>query len=193
MWNSTRATLGAIVVHCEQGVSRSPAVAAALCDALGLDGRRFWHGYQPNKHVSHPHQDHYGLAHRLPKETKFLIGAAAERILAAAEVLSPAGLRFQNVSHLVDRTPMLIGPFKITPYLVDHSAFDAYAILVEADGKATNIGAFLFGAERSSLDAYGFGKSALRAVKACSNRSFVAASTFAFKPDRCSMKYRAGR
>ena len=28
-----------------------------------------------------------------------------------------------------------IGPFRITPWLVDHSAFDAYSLLVEADGK----------------------------------------------------------
>src|ERR1039457_6793392 len=34
--------------------------------------------------ISHPHQDHYGLAHRLPEETPFLIGEAAEAILAAA-------------------------------------------------------------------------------------------------------------
>jgi ribonuclease J len=84
--------------------------------------------------ISHPHQDHYGLAHRLPKETPFLIGKAAEAILAAADVFTPAGLLLQNVVHLEDRTPITLGPFRITPYLVDHSAYDAYAILVEADG-----------------------------------------------------------
>ena len=31
--------------------------------------------------------------------------------------------------------PVEIGPFRVTPYLVDHSAFDAYSLLVEADGK----------------------------------------------------------
>ncbi len=41
----------AIVVHCEQGVSRSPAVAAALAEGLGVDGRRFWREYQPNRYV----------------------------------------------------------------------------------------------------------------------------------------------
>jgi ribonuclease J len=83
--------------------------------------------------ISHPHQDHYGLAHRLPKETLFLIGKAAEAILAAADVFSPAGLKLENVRHLEDRTAIELGPFKITPYLVDHSAYDAYAISVEAD------------------------------------------------------------
>ena len=42
-----------IVVHCHGGVSRSPAVAAAISDALGLDGRRFWQLYTPNPHVYH--------------------------------------------------------------------------------------------------------------------------------------------
>ncbi len=40
-----------VVVHCEQGISRSPAVAAALCHALGGNDRRFWQDYQPNDHV----------------------------------------------------------------------------------------------------------------------------------------------
>jgi ribonuclease J len=85
--------------------------------------------------ISHPHQDHYGLAHRLPEETPFLIGEAAEAILSAAALFSPAGLKLKNVKHLVDRSPIVLGPFTITPFLVDHSAYDAYAILVEADDK----------------------------------------------------------
>lgn len=85
--------------------------------------------------ISHPHQDHYGLAHRLPDETRFLIGAAAVAMLSAAALFSPVGLKLKNVAHLVDRTPLVLGPFTITPFLVDHSAYDSYAILVEADGK----------------------------------------------------------
>ena len=85
--------------------------------------------------ISHPHQDHYGLAHRLPVETKFLIGQAAEAILSASALFSPGGVKLQNVVHLQDRTPIVLGPFTITPYLVDHSAYDSYAVLVEADGE----------------------------------------------------------
>ena len=86
--------------------------------------------------ISHPHQDHYGLAYRLPKETLFAIGKGAAAILGAAGIFTPSGLTLQNVIHLVDRIPFILGPFTITPYLVDHSAFDAYAIHVEADGVA---------------------------------------------------------
>lgn len=85
--------------------------------------------------ISHPHQDHYGLAHRLPVETPFLVGKAAEAILAAAALFSPAGVKLHNVKHLEDRVPIQLGPFTITPFLVDHSAYDSYAILIESEGK----------------------------------------------------------
>lgn len=44
-----------IIVHCEAGASRSPSVAMALADGLGLDrGVIDWyapHGSPPNRHV----------------------------------------------------------------------------------------------------------------------------------------------
>ena len=43
--------VGALVVHCEQGMSRSPAVAAAICRGLGGDDGRFFREYQPNQFV----------------------------------------------------------------------------------------------------------------------------------------------
>lgn len=85
--------------------------------------------------ISHPHQDHYGLASRVPAGTTFLMGEATERILAAAADFTPSGGRFDPVIHLKDRCTVELGPFRITPFLMDHSAYDAYAILVEAGGK----------------------------------------------------------
>lgn len=41
-----------VVVHCDAGISRSPAVAAALARALGGDDAEFFAGkYQPNMRV----------------------------------------------------------------------------------------------------------------------------------------------
>ena len=85
--------------------------------------------------ISHPHQDHYGLASRAAKGTPFLMGAATERILAAAADFTPAGGSFENVMHLEDRKPIKLGPFAITPFLMDHSAYDSYAVLVQAAGE----------------------------------------------------------
>lgn len=41
----------AIVVHCEQGMSRSPAVALAIAEHLALDTDWIWESFQPNQFV----------------------------------------------------------------------------------------------------------------------------------------------
>ena len=46
-----RNEVDAVVVHCESGVSRSPAVAAALCASFGGDAATFFEEFQPNGHV----------------------------------------------------------------------------------------------------------------------------------------------
>ncbi len=54
IWRFVREHQGrytAIVVHCEQGMSRSPAVAAALAEGMGIDSEKFWREYQPNEFV----------------------------------------------------------------------------------------------------------------------------------------------
>ena len=85
--------------------------------------------------ISHPHQDHYGLARHVRPEVPVYIGEAANGILKAASRYVPDGHWFENSRFYRDQRPFAIGPFRITPFLVDHSAFDAYALLVEADGR----------------------------------------------------------
>lgn len=43
--------VGSIVCHCEQGISRSPAVAIALAEAFGSDTRKIRAHTHPNQHV----------------------------------------------------------------------------------------------------------------------------------------------
>jgi len=85
--------------------------------------------------ISHPHQDHYGLAQYLRPGIPILIGKAAARILQAARPFARSGVAFEHIVPLQDRKTITLGPFAVTPYLVDHSAYDAYALLVEADGR----------------------------------------------------------
>lgn len=85
--------------------------------------------------LSHPHQDHYGLSLYLHPEIQMIMGAAAERILTASALFTPSGVTFKHVRHLVHGKQLNIGPFAITPYLNDHSAYDAYSLLVAAEGK----------------------------------------------------------
>lgn len=85
--------------------------------------------------ISHPHQDHYGLLPWMPNGTPVALGMAARNILKAAEPFTKHPALHLDGPDLVDRQPANLGPFRITPYLVDHSAYDAYALLIEADGK----------------------------------------------------------
>ena len=85
--------------------------------------------------ISHPHQDHYGLARHVRPGVPICIGEAANRILVAASRYVPVGNWIENARTYRDRQAFALGPFHITPYLVDHSAFDAHALLVEADGR----------------------------------------------------------
>ena len=85
--------------------------------------------------VSHPHLDHYGLIPAIATDVPVYIGREAAAVLSAASFFAPtsAGIRPQGFLH--HREPVTIGPFRVTPHLVDHSAFDAYSLLVEADGR----------------------------------------------------------
>lgn len=85
--------------------------------------------------VSHPHMDHYGLLAHIRPELPIAMGAASRRILeAAAPWMRDAVVPAQGPV-AEDQKPFAWGPFQITPFLMDHSAFDGYAFLVEADGQ----------------------------------------------------------
>ena len=86
--------------------------------------------------ISHPHADHYGLASLAHPSIPVYIGREADRLLRAATAFGPFGAAFPNVVHYRHRKPFKIGPFRLTPYLNDHSAFDAYSLLVEANRRS---------------------------------------------------------
>lgn len=85
--------------------------------------------------LSHPHLDHYGLASQLGAGVPVFMGAEAAKLLSAASFFSPISRSPEVTAHLHDRTPLGLGPFTVTPFLADHSAFDAYSLLVEAEGR----------------------------------------------------------
>lgn len=87
--------------------------------------------------ISHPHMDHFGLLAHISLKIKVGMGPAARRILSAAapfmhESWSPA----QDGWDFHPEQSFTIGFFCITPFLVDHSAYDAYALLIECGGKS---------------------------------------------------------
>ncbi len=85
--------------------------------------------------ISHPHQDHYGLADQVSPKVPIYIGEAAHRILRESAFFTPSGLDCTPAGFLQNRKPFAVGPFRLTPFLNDHSAFDAYSLLIEAGGR----------------------------------------------------------
>jgi len=85
--------------------------------------------------ISHGHGDHWGLLPLCKPNIPLAMGAATARIMSAAAPFVPNFFAPDLSYELRDRAPVEIGPFRITPYLVDHSAYDAYALLVEVAGR----------------------------------------------------------
>ncbi len=82
--------------------------------------------------------EHYnfGLLPQISSEIPVGMGAAARRILHAAAPFMKDNYSFSlsgwefNSGQASD-----IGPFTIVPFLVDHSAYDSYALMIKCDGK----------------------------------------------------------
>src|SRR6266849_3820183 len=85
--------------------------------------------------ISHPHPDHYGLLSKVDASVPVYIGESASRILCEAAFFSSFGISRRPSGYLRHRTTFDLGPFRVTSFLNDHSAFDAYSLLIEADGR----------------------------------------------------------
>ena len=84
--------------------------------------------------ITHHHADHWGLVDQVHADLPIFLGEATARILEAASFYS-MGIGVPVAGFLRHREPFELGPFTVTPFLNDHSAFDAYSLLVEADGR----------------------------------------------------------
>ena len=85
--------------------------------------------------ISHPHQDHFGLVDQLDPSIPVYISGLGKSMIDATRTFLRRDLHTNTFRHFKAWEDFHIGDFKITPYLVDHSAGDAYAFLVEAEGK----------------------------------------------------------
>lgn len=83
--------------------------------------------------ISHPHLDHYGLFAEIPSAPPVYIGREAAAVLKAAAFFSPITRGVEPAGFLEHREPFTLGSFTVTPFLNDHSAFDAYSMVIEAD------------------------------------------------------------
>jgi len=84
--------------------------------------------------ISHPHQDHYGLLEEPPIEWPVFCGEATEKLIRLTTSIFGPGID-RAFWHWKGRESLQSGPFLVTAFLTDHSAFDAYMLLIEVHGR----------------------------------------------------------
>jgi ribonuclease J len=89
--------------------------------------------------LSHPHLDHYGLMNWVHKDIPVHVSRESKTLIEIGNVFYTANQRqeklLEHCKTFEHWKPFSLGPFTITSYLIDHSAFGASSLLIEADGK----------------------------------------------------------
>ena len=85
--------------------------------------------------VSHSHMDHYGFLSYVNPDIPIYMSEGAKILVEVSDIFIPHKIGALNVKTIDKLKSFAIGEFKIGSYLVDHSAFDARAFLIEAEGK----------------------------------------------------------
>jgi ribonuclease J len=88
--------------------------------------------------ISHAHQDHYGLMSHINPSCTVWLGFPTQLLIELTNTFTGKEWVVQNAHHLkLDKKFMIEdGDIEITPYLMDHAAFDAYAFLIKSKGKS---------------------------------------------------------
>ena len=85
--------------------------------------------------ISHSHLDHYGLLRYVHPDIPIYMSKGAKILVEISNIFIPHKIGELNISAIDKIKSFVVEDFKIYSYLVDHSAFDARAFLIEAEGK----------------------------------------------------------
>jgi ribonuclease J len=86
--------------------------------------------------ISHPHQDHFGLMETVGTEVPIYIGQVSLDLINATRIFRDIAILNGNFIRIRSWESFIVADtFRIKPFLVDHSTPEAFAFLIEADGK----------------------------------------------------------
>lgn len=86
--------------------------------------------------ISHPHQDHFGLMEKVGTTVPIFIGELSLDLINATKIFRDIPLLQGNFKTIRPWKKFIAADtFQITPFLTDHSTPEAFAFLIEADGK----------------------------------------------------------
>ena len=122
--------VGSNLPNCENEIEVNIANISKKCDAV---------------FITHYHGDHIGEYMQVNKDVPIYIGKQAKEIFTIFQnKMKDTGVTEITQDHIdkIDTfkifkqgVPFKIGDMKITPIRTDHSAFDSYMFLIEANGK----------------------------------------------------------
>lgn len=85
--------------------------------------------------VSHMHGDHIGLIDQVKTNIPIYIGKYALAIWETIQEFTNQPKANNPIKYLSNGVPIVVNDITITPFIIDHSAFDAYSFLIESEGK----------------------------------------------------------
>ncbi|MCH5234118.1 MAG: hypothetical protein J1E16_02400 [Muribaculaceae bacterium] len=92
--------------------------------------------------ITHYHNDHVGNIYELSEElpiymgelTKDILSELSNHLSSVSETKAQIAIKLESVKTFKAGEEIHFGDFLITPFTLDHSAFDSYAFKIEAEG-----------------------------------------------------------
>lgn len=88
---------------------------------------------------THHHGDHIGMLADILPGVPLYMGAAAKAIYLVLQKRLRSGhvMVIESIKTFEPAEKIIVGDITVTPFMIDHSAYDAYMFLIESDGKKT--------------------------------------------------------
>jgi ribonuclease J len=84
--------------------------------------------------ISHAHQDHYGLLRFIHPDIPVYCSTGSRALIEVSNIFLNTAVDIRQLEPLAMWKSVSVGGFTVTPYLMDHSAPDAVAFVVEIEG-----------------------------------------------------------
>lgn len=84
--------------------------------------------------ISHAHQDHYGFLNHLHKDIPVYLSQGTQKLIEITALFAGKQSSLENTLCFSWPSRFRVGSFAVTPHLVDHSSFSAFAFEIE-DGE----------------------------------------------------------
>lgn len=85
--------------------------------------------------ISHAHQDHYGFLNHVHPKIPVYLSEGTHKLVEITASFTGKEVPLKNTRCFSWPSSFDVGAFAVTPHLVDHSCFSAFAFEIEADGK----------------------------------------------------------